>query len=147
MEIRTGFKAEDTIPTEHTCQGEGTPPPIEFDEIPGEANSLVIICEDPDAPGGTFYHWGVYDIPADTGELNAEPSAADFPHAAHSAGQLGYFPPCPPEGDGPHRYRFHVFAIEEERLDFDGTPTVEQLLEEAESRAVARASVQGRFQR
>lgn len=147
MEIRSrSFDHDDVLPDDYTCRGTGSPPPLEWSDVPEAANSLVLICDDPDAPGGTFYHWGVYDIPPDVTSLPADPKAVDFPHATNDTGERNYYPPCPPEGDGPHSYRFHILAIDAEELDFVSPPTVEELLKKAEPHLVDRGMIQARFQ-
>src|SRR4051794_34386134 len=65
----TAFQEGGTIPKVHTCDGEGTSPPLAWSGVPGAAQSLALICEDPDAPGGTFTHWVLFDLPPDTKEL------------------------------------------------------------------------------
>lgn len=147
MEIRsTTFRNNDELPRDYTCQGSGSPPPLEWGQVPENAKSLVLICDDPDAPKGTFYHWGVYNIPPETGKFPADPSLKDFPQARNTSGKTKYHPPCPPAGDGPHNYRFHVWALDVEELEFDATPTVEELMEKAESHVVERGILQARFE-
>ena len=51
------------IPVRHTCNGEDVSPPLAWSNVPAPAKSLALVCEDPDAPGGTFYHWGIHDLP------------------------------------------------------------------------------------
>ncbi|MEA2168186.1 MAG: hypothetical protein QOF76_1486 [Solirubrobacteraceae bacterium] len=93
----TAFADGGTIPTQYTCAGEGTPPPLAWTGVPDDAHELVLFVEDPDAPGEPFVHWIRTEIPTDATAL---PDGDD-----------GWKPPCPPEGDPPHHYRFNLYAL------------------------------------
>jgi Raf kinase inhibitor-like YbhB/YbcL family protein len=104
------FSNGGAIPRKHTCDGQDVPPPLEWSGIPDGSKSLAVICEDPDAPSGTFTHWVLYDVPASTqtiGERAAigKPGMNDF-------GRPGFGGPCPPTKDGAHHYHFHVYALD-----------------------------------
>ena len=99
-----------------TCDGAGKPPTLVWRAVPaGQAVETVLVVEDPDAEDGAFYHWTAYGITAATGAGIA--SAGQFPtgtkNGRNSAGEQGWTPPCPPEGDGPHRYIFSLYAIKD----------------------------------
>jgi Raf kinase inhibitor-like YbhB/YbcL family protein len=51
------------IPRRFTCDGQGLSPPLAWADVPNNVRSFVLLCDDPDAPGGTWHHWAVYDIP------------------------------------------------------------------------------------
>ncbi len=99
------------IPEKYTCDGVGVNPPLEISGVPEDAVSLVLIMDDPDAPGGVFTHWLVWNIGPDVSviEENSVPDGAK--EGVNSGGEDGYFPPCPPSGV--HRYFFHLYALEE----------------------------------
>lgn len=98
-----------TIPTQFTCNGENLVPPLEWAGVPGGAETLLITCDDPDAPRGTFHHWAVYNIPAtQTGRSDVAPPGIE---AITDFGKPGYGGPCPPPGDPPHRYVFRLAAL------------------------------------
>ena len=59
------FDANASIPRRHTCTGEDLSPPFEWDEPPPGTRGFALLCHDPDAPGGSFHHWAVFDIPPD----------------------------------------------------------------------------------
>lgn len=101
------FDHEHQIPARFTCEGENINPPISINEVPTEAMSLVLIVEDPDAPGGVFDHWVVWNIPPD--EQIHENSSAGI-QAKNSNGENRYTGPCPPSGA--HRYFFKVYALD-----------------------------------
>jgi Raf kinase inhibitor-like YbhB/YbcL family protein len=104
------FQAGGMIPAQFTCKGANQNPPLQFGGIPKEAKSLVLIIDDPDAPGGLFTHWLVWNIgPATTQFVgNSVPTGAA--QGTNDFGQRGYGGPCPPSDT--HRYYFRVFALD-----------------------------------
>ncbi|HEY6899112.1 MAG TPA: YbhB/YbcL family Raf kinase inhibitor-like protein [Puia sp.] len=95
------------IPGKYSCKGEGLNPTLVIDQIPEDTQSLVLIMEDPDAPGEVFTHWVLFDIqPAGSVEEDTHQGVS----GVNSRGETGYAPPCPPSGI--HRYFFHVFALD-----------------------------------
>ena len=100
------FKHNDFIPARFTCEGKGINPAITIERIPPEAKSLVLIVDDPDAPGKTFDHWIVWNIPPQ--EIIKENSVPGI-QGMNSTGENKYIPPCPPSGT--HRYFFKVYAL------------------------------------
>jgi hypothetical protein len=87
------------IPRRFTCEGEDTSPPLAWSEPPSPTQSFVLLCDDPDAPGGIWHHWAAYDIPADrTGlpEGVGRSSTGDLAQAVNDFGRVGYGGPCPP---------------------------------------------------
>jgi len=103
------FDHEESIPAKYSCDGDNINPPLEIAGVPEAARSLALIMDDPDAPGGTFVHWTVWNISADTTSI-AEDSVPDqAQEGMTSFGQAGYGGPCPPDGE--HRYYFRVYAL------------------------------------
>jgi len=101
------FKDKDAIPARYTCQGQNVNPPLAITDIPEGAKSLVLIIEDPDAPGATFDHWVVWNIrPVGLIEENTAPGV----QGANSTGKNAYMGPCPPSGS--HRYFFKIYALD-----------------------------------
>lgn len=108
------FEYGASIPVKHTCKGEDVPPPLIWDEAPKGTVSFALVLEDPDAPGGTFLHWLIYNLPADINELDGvSPVEKNLRNGALQAkndfGRTGYGGPCPPSGEE-HRYFFRLFA-------------------------------------
>jgi len=97
------------IPPDNTCKGAGTPPALAWTGVPPAAKSLALVVDDPDAPGGTYVHWVVYDLQPADGTL-AGPAPTGAREAANSGGGDGWTPPCPPSGT--HHYRFTVYALD-----------------------------------
>jgi Raf kinase inhibitor-like YbhB/YbcL family protein len=108
------FKDGGAIPKEETCDGAGTPPTMAWRDLPPGAVELVLVVEDPDAPSGTFTHWTAWGIAASTGAGLAPHGQfpAGVKEGENSAGKTGWTPPCPPEGDDPHRYVFSLYALD-----------------------------------
>ena len=114
---------------------------LQWSEPPAGTRSFALIVDDPDAPGGTFRHWGAYDIPASARSLGGE-----FAQAVNDFGKPGYGGPCPPRGHGPHRYRFKLLALDVDELNLSG-PSIAKLEAEAEKRQLGRAQLTGTFER
>ena len=101
------FEHEGYIPVKYTCQGENINPPISIEGIPKETKSLALVMEDPDAPGGIFDHWAVWNIrPTKTIKEDSMPGRI----AKNSIGDYSYTGPCPPSGT--HRYFFKIYALD-----------------------------------
>ncbi|MGH9457737.1 MAG: YbhB/YbcL family Raf kinase inhibitor-like protein [Thermoanaerobaculia bacterium] len=116
MKIRSrAFTDREAIPPRYTCDGENVSPPFEFESIPGGTKSLALLVDDPDAPGGTFLHWLVWNIPPDTTAIEEKAGRAGgvLPDGAvegtNGFGETGWGGPCPPKGR--HRYEFHLYAL------------------------------------
>lgn len=114
------------------CSGENISPALQWKGVPKAAKTLVLTVYDPDAPTGSgFWHWAVYNIPADSDGLpaNAGASADKLPAGAvtlkNDAGMNGYIGACPPPGDKPHRYIYTLYALDSALdLPADATPAV-----------------------
>jgi Raf kinase inhibitor-like YbhB/YbcL family protein len=113
----TAFDAGGEIPAVFTCQGRDVSPPLSWSGVPAKTKALVLVCEDPDAPMGTWIHWVYYDIPAGTARLAQGVPRTGRPPAGgvqgrNSFGNQGYGGPCPPWGT--HRYFFRLYALDTE---------------------------------
>lgn len=104
------FTQDSVIPQKYTCKGENVNPPILIEGVPENAKSLVLIVDDPDAPGGTFTHWILLNINPKTTEIkeNSVPSGATS--GINDFRNVEYQGPCPPSGT--HRYFFTVYALD-----------------------------------
>ncbi len=104
------------MPAKYTRDGRNASPPLKWSGVPGEARSLALITDDPDAPGGTWVHWLLYDLPASVGELpenlhRNQYTAAGAKQGLNDFKHLGYGGPCPPPGKA-HRYFFRLYALD-----------------------------------
>jgi hypothetical protein len=146
----TAFESEETIPDRYTCEGADVSPVLEWSDAPEGTQAFALICEDPDAPGGTFTHWLLYNIPADRDGL---PEGVDTDatlswgaaQGRNDFGNVGYGGPCPPMGST-HRYYFRLYALDE-ALDLPPGVSRAQLLDEAEKHAIERTGLMGRYGR
>ena len=102
------FKEGQMIPPRFTCDGESVNPGLVIENIPKDAKSLAMIVDDPDAPGGTFTHWVMYNVPVTSRiSTNSQPGI----QGQNSKKRNGYAGPCPPAGET-HRYFFKVYALD-----------------------------------
>jgi Raf kinase inhibitor-like YbhB/YbcL family protein len=104
------------IPRLHSCEGENLSPALAWTGVPVERRSLALICEDPDAPRGTYVHWVLYNLSGESVELSRGiPAVPELPSGArqgrNDSGEIGYTGPCPPAGK-PHRYYFRLYALD-----------------------------------
>ena len=102
----------------YTCQGLNISPEIAWTESPEGTITQMLLMEDLDAPGGSFTHWLLFDVPVETNRFLAAagPDLGDLPLGAtqglNSFGSLGYRGPCPRVGSGPHRYVINIYALD-----------------------------------
>ena len=111
------------IPSRYTCQGQDSSPPLSWSAPVKEAKSFALIVDDPDAPHGTFDHWIVWNLPANSQGLSE--GAVVLHQGKNSYGIQQYRGPCPPPGK-PHRYFFKLFALDA-MLDLPEKSTKNQL--------------------
>ncbi len=142
------FQEGASIPSQYTCDGEDVSPPLSWDAVP-EARSFVLICDDPDAPMGTWVHWVLYNLPPDALSLEGNvPPQAKLPNGAlqgvNDFRRIGYGGPCPPSGE--HRYFFKIYALDS-RLDLDAGATKAQVLIAMEGHVRAQGHLMGRYRR
>jgi Raf kinase inhibitor-like YbhB/YbcL family protein len=131
------------IPTKHTCEGDDVSPALEWSDLPDGTRTLALLCDDPDAPGGTFTHWLAWGIDPGANTLGeAEKPPAE---GRNDFGRTGYGGPCPPHGHGPHRYFFRLYALAEEPALQSGAEKPE--VENAVASALAVAELMGTFER
>ena len=137
------FQEGGNIPSKFTCDGSDASPPLQITGVPSEAKSLVLIADDPDAPGGLFTHWLIWNIAAQTNSI-AEGSAPKGVHGTNDFGKSGYGGPCPPSGT--HRYYFKVFALDRE-LDLRSGGKRSQLDAAMQGHVIAQGELIGRYAR
>ncbi len=109
------FEKDAVIPEKYTCNGDNISPYLAWDNVPAEAVTLALLMDDPDAPGGIFTHWIMYNIPVTVTEIPGiipVQKNLDFGgiHGKNDFGKYGYGGPCPPSGEQ-HRYFFRLYAV------------------------------------
>jgi hypothetical protein len=150
MQLRSSaFLDGTTIPRRFTCDGTDLSPPLDWSDAPETTRSFVLLCDDPDAPAGTWRHWAAYDIPADRAALveGAAQQGKGFKQAINDFQQPGYGGPCPPRGGGIHRYRFRLLALAVDRLPARREPSCQAVEREANKHLLAEAILIGTYQR
>lgn len=110
------------------CSGKNISPDVSWTPGPKDTKSYAVTVYDPDAPTGSgWWHWVVYNIPANVSKLAAgagDISGKQLPQGASQGrtdfGTHGFGGACPPKGDKPHRYIFTVFALKTEKIEVPG---------------------------
>jgi len=144
------FEQGQAIPKQATADGQNVSPPFQWSDAPEATRSFALICEDHDAPRGTFTHWILFNIPADSRELGEGiPAALNLPNGTaqgtNDFGKTGYGGPSPPPGK-PHRYFFRLYALDR-ALHLSGGATKDQLLSTIKGHVLADADLMGIYGR
>src|SRR5690242_18673709 len=137
------------------CTGENVSPELEWVNPPAGTKSFALMVYDPDAPTGSgWWHWVVYNIPADTKTLPAGAGAADgkaLPKGAVQGntdfGSPGWGGPCPPPGSGNHHYNFPLFALKVDKLDIPPGATAAFVGFNVNANALGKAKLTGLYGR
>jgi len=145
----SAFKDGEPIPRTYTCDGVNVSPPLEWSGAPGTAKTIAIVCDDPDAPGGTWVHWILYNLPADNIGLVENAPASETLKAGgfqgkNDFGKIGYGGPCPPSGT--HRYFFKIFALDSE-LPLKAGATKAELMKAMAGHTLVQGQLIGTYRR
>ena len=140
----SAFDEGQPIPRKHSCDGDDVSPPLSWSTPPDGTRSLALILHDPDAPIGDFTHWVSWNIDPEAGALEE----GEHPPAegANGFGENGYGGPCPPPGDGAHRYQHELFALDAS-LDLEPESSREQLEDAMEGHVLGGAELIGTYER
>lgn len=154
MEIKSSvFENNQVIAKKYTGEGEDVSPPLTFSSVPDKTKSLALIMDDPDAPPGTWIHWLIYDLPADTRNLRGDMPRKEFFRDGAKQGlcwgvdsfdRVGYYGPLPPPGK-PHHYFFKLYALDKT----SGLPpraNKEELLKAMKGHVLASAELVGIYE-
>ena len=147
--VSLAFQEGAMIPADYTCDGKNISPPLSWSGIPEKAVTLALICDDPDAPVGTWVHWVLYNLPASAKELPAgvppeEKLASGAVQGKNDFRKVGYGGPCPPGGT--HRYYFKLYALDK-ALELKPGATKKELLKAMEGHILAEGQLMGRYKR
>ena len=145
----TAFTEGQPIPKQYTCDGINISPPLEWTGVLKTAKTLAIICDDPDAPGGTWVHWVLYNLPADKiGLIENTPTTETLSgggmQGTNDFKKFGYGGPCPPSGT--HRYFFKVYALDAE-LPLKPGATKAEVEKAMEGHVVTQGQFMGKYGR
>lgn len=150
MELKsTAFEEGGMIPPKYTCDGQDISPPLTWTSVADGTKSLALICDDPDAPGGTWVHWVIFNIPSDTKDLaESLPREKELPNGARQGTndfrKIGYGGPCPPGGT--HRYNFKIYSLDTD-LALEAGATKAQLLQAMKGHVLGEGQLMGRYKR
>ncbi|EWG08230.1 MAG: PEBP family protein [Candidatus Aramenus sulfurataquae] len=145
MEVRSVFKNGEPIPAKYTCDGDNVSPPLQWDKVE-KAKTYAVIVEDPDAPGGTFYHWVIYNLKVNSLPEGVKRESELGIQGLNDFGEVGYGGPCPPRTHGAHRYYFNVYALDVE-LPAKHNMTAEKLKEMMSDHIIDKGSIMGTYKR
>ena len=135
------------------CTGQNVSPALNWTGAPAGTKSFAVTAYDPDAPTGSgWWHWVIYNIPADaTGLAAGAGNGRNAPRGSQEGntdfGNKGYGGPCPPIGDKPHHYHFTVYALKVDKLDVPGNATAAMVGYNLHANKLASASVTGLYAR
>ena len=143
------FSEGERIPTKYTCEGQDVSPPLVWSEPPVGTQSLALILEDPEdatAPGGVFTHWVLFNIPSDSRKISEHvPTQGKLSggelQGKNDCERIGYGGPCP-DGSGPHRYRFTLYALNC-LLDLEAGVSKKQVLDCIQKHVLAQGELTG----
>jgi len=146
----TAFQHNARIPKTYTADGPDASPPLQWSDPPDGTESFALICDDPDAPVGTWIHWVVYDIGADVRRLpeNVRPQRqlqSGVKQGTNDFRRIGYGGPAPPRGPE-HRYFFKLYALDIETRLKPGA-TKKELLNAMDGHVLAEAELVGLYSR
>src|SRR3989440_12380770 len=146
---RPAFREGQPFPKQYTCDGINISPPLEWSGVPKTAKTIAIICDDPDAPVGTWVHWVLYNLPADKiGLIENTPATETLPGGAmqgtNDFKKFGYGGPCPPSGT--HRYFFKLYSLDAE-LSLKSCATKADLEKAMEGHIVSQGQLMGTYRR
>ena len=152
MEIKitsSAFENGGMIPAKYTCDGADVSPPLQWETVTEGTRSIALICDDPDAPMGTWVHWVLFNMPAEANELAENiPAEETLPNGAMQGvsdfGRIGYGGPCPPGGT--HRYFFKVYALDT-KVDLQAGADKRQLLKAMEGHILSQGQLIGKYKR
>ena len=143
------FDEGEMIPSKYTCDGDDVSPPLQWSGVPDDAESLALICDDPDAPGKTWVHWVLFNLPPDTTSLEEEfPTDERLENGILQGitdfGRHGYGGPCPPGGT--HRYYFKLYALDT-TLDLGPDAKKSDVVGAMDGHILAEGQMMGKYQR
>jgi Raf kinase inhibitor-like YbhB/YbcL family protein len=145
----TAFEEGGMIPKRYACDGTDISPPLAWNGVPEATKSIALICDDRDAPRGTWVHWVLFNLPPATNDLpeNVPPQKRLGNGAIHGINdfrKIGYGGPCPPSGT--HRYYFKIYALDTE-INLKPGITKKKLLKTMKGHILAEGQLMGKYSR
>ena len=145
----SAFNNGEMLPGKYTCDGANVSPPLEWGPAPADTKSFALICDDPDAPMGTWVHWVYYDMPAGVIRLPENLAPDEHPlcggtHGINDFRKIGYGGPCPPGGT--HRYYFKIYALDV-MLNLPPGAAKQEILTAMRGHILGQAQLMGKYSR
>ena len=144
MKLTTVFEHNGIIPSVYTCDGEDLAPVLNISDVPEKTKELAIIVDDPDAPVGTWVHWVLYNIPAETTKIDNKNLLPEIKQGMTDFGRIGWGGPCPPNGE--HRYFFKLYALDV-KLDLSSGVTKKELEKAMQEHIIEKSEIIGLYNR
>lgn len=142
--ISSAFEDGGAIPAVYSCDGQDRSPALSWHDVPAGTQSFVLIVDDPDAPGGRFTHWVLFDIPADVRSLTENESATGI-QGINDFQTAGYNGPCPPPGGSEHRYLFTLYALDIPSIELSQRATRREVESALQGHVLGQAQISGRY--
>jgi len=147
----SAFREGQPIPQQYSRDGADTSPPLSWSGVPPGTRSLALICDDPDAPRGTWVHWVYYDLPPSVTSLPPGVRKAERPSSGGVQGrndykETGWGGPGPPKGHGVHHYNFRLSALDRE-LGLSPGATKAEVESAMQGHVLAEAKLTGTYRR
>lgn len=144
------FQNGAAIPKKFTCDGADVSPELHWSSPPAGTQSFALIADDPDAPVGTWTHWVLFDLPAQTSSLaEGVPKVDELPaggrQGTNDFRKVGYGGPCPPPGKA-HRYFFKLYALDQ-KLNLKAGASKQRVEQSMQGHILAQAEWMGKYQR
>lgn len=146
--LSSAFSHGEKIPKRYSCEGEELSPPLEIEDVPQEAKSLVLIVDDPDVPSwvredGVYDHWIIFNMLPTTTKIaeNKSPLAS---YGKNTSGSLDYVGPCPPDKE--HRYFFTLYALDT-MLQLPSGISKSTLIEAIQGHILAQSQLMGLYEK
>ncbi len=144
------FSNGEAIPSFFTCEGRDISPPLKWSYPPQGTKSFILLMTDPDAPGGTFVHWILYNIPEDCQEITQDVTKAETVEgigvqSKNDMGKIGYAGPCPPLGK--HHHYFFTLSALDTRLYLKGNISLDEIYKVIDGHVIEDATLIGTYQK
>ncbi len=146
----TAFPPGGSIPRAFTADGKDVSPALAWQNPPAGTEAFALICDDPDAPVGTWVHWVIWNVPASAkglaqGVQTVKTLADGSAQGKNDFGRIGYGGPSPPPGK-PHRYFFRLYALKE-KLSLSAGASRRELEKAMQGRILGTAELFGTYGR
>jgi hypothetical protein len=142
----SSFNQNTMMPQKYSKEGDNRSPQLSWDDAPAATKSFALIVDDPDAPGKTWVHWILFNIPSTKKELKEGETPKEAVIGINDFKARQYDGPMPPQGHGKHHYRFTLYALDS-MIDLPAGTTKDQLLNAMQGHILEQAQIIGLYER